>query len=64
MGTMLEAFSSLVHSPYCSTGDGEIYQVAPEDFKLQRSAIHHLEYALEVGNETIGYWNLQLRERF
>ena len=60
MGTMLEAFSSLVHSPYCSTGDGEIYQVAPEDFKLQRSAIHHLEYALEVGDETIGYWNLQL----
>jgi hypothetical protein len=59
MDTMLEAFSSLVHSPYCSTGDGEIYQVAPEDFKLQRSAIHHLEYALEVGDETIGYWNLQ-----
>lgn len=57
--TMLEAFSSLVHSPYCSTGDGEIYQVAPEDFKLQRSAIRHLEYALEVGDETIGYWNLQ-----
>ncbi len=56
---MLNAFSSLVHSPYYSTGDGEIFQVTPEDYKLQRSAIHHLEYALEVGDEAIGYWNLQ-----
>lgn len=59
MDTMLEAFYSLVHSPYYSTGSGEIYQVSPEDFKLQRSAVHHLEYALEVGDEAIGYWNLR-----
>jgi tetratricopeptide (TPR) repeat protein len=59
MATMLIAFNSLVHSPYQSSGDGEIYMVSPEDFKLQRSTVQHLEYALEVGDEAIGYWNLR-----
>jgi hypothetical protein len=59
MATMLMAFNSLVHSPYQSSGDGEIYKVSSEDFKLQRSAIQHLEYALEVGDEATGYWNLR-----
>jgi tetratricopeptide (TPR) repeat protein len=59
MATMLMAFNSLVHSPYQSSGDGEIYKVSPEDFKFQRSAVQHLEYALEVGDEAIGYWNLR-----
>jgi tetratricopeptide (TPR) repeat protein len=53
------AFNSLVHSPYQSSGDGEIYKVSSEDFKLQRSAVQHLDYALEVGEEAIGYWNLR-----
>jgi hypothetical protein len=59
MATMLMAFYSLVHSLYQSSGDGKIYKVSSEDFKLQRSAIQHLEYALEVGDEAIGYWNLR-----
>lgn len=59
MATMLMAFNSLVHSPYQSSGDWEIYKVSSEDFKLQRSAVQHLEYALEVGDEAICNWNLR-----
>lgn len=54
--SMLKSFQSLVHSPYESTGDGEIYAIQGDDFVLQRSAVHHIEYALEIGNDIIGFW--------
>ena len=57
--SMLHSFKSLVHSPYMSTGDGEIYPVSNNDFILQRSTIHHIEYALDVGDEVIGFWPLR-----
>jgi Tetratricopeptide repeat len=56
---MLNAFTSLVHSPYNSSGGGEIYQVSNENLQLQRSALNHIDFALEVGEEYIGYWNLR-----
>jgi len=59
LNMMMNALNALIHSPYYSDGGGEIYQVAPVDFDLQRSAVRHLEYALEVAEEFIGFWNLR-----
>jgi hypothetical protein len=57
---MMEALNALIHSPYYSDGGGEIYQSARVDYDLQRSAVRHLEHALDVADEFIGFWNLRL----
>ncbi len=58
MSTMLDAFDTLLHAPYRYQG-GIVELLKPEDYSMQKIALGHLEYMLDVADEYFGVGSLR-----